>query len=292
MASPSREGIEFKTLSGVTLRGWLYPAAKRGPAIILSAGFNMPKDVVLPEVAEWYWKRGFTALIFDTYGIGASDGEPRCDTDMHRRVDDFIDSVTWLSKHPFVDPEKIVLWGLCFDGNIMLATAASDRRVAAVVSVAPMIDVTGDPERREAVLELALADRAGQLAGEEPMYLPLVDEDGVMPLGQVSGLGFFSAMEDMNLPVENRVTVQSYMKALGWSILHLLPKISPTPVIMVTPELDQVFPALKQKAAFEMLGEPKEHCVIAGKHHFDWMFGDMDGVFNKQLDFLKKHLML
>jgi hypothetical protein len=38
MALPSREDIEFKTLSGVTLRGWLYPAANRGPAIILSAG--------------------------------------------------------------------------------------------------------------------------------------------------------------------------------------------------------------------------------------------------------------
>jgi hypothetical protein len=38
MALPTREDIEFKTLAGVTLRGWLYPAAKRGPAIILSAG--------------------------------------------------------------------------------------------------------------------------------------------------------------------------------------------------------------------------------------------------------------
>jgi acetyl esterase/lipase len=209
---------------------------------------------------------------------------------MHRRVEDFIDSVSWLSQHPLVDPEKIALWGLCFDGNIMLATAATDRRVAAVVSVAPMIDVTGDPDRRNAILELALADRASQLAGEEPMYLPLVNEDGVMPLGQVSGLGFFSAMEDMNLPVENRVTVQSYMRALNWNILHLLPKISPTAVIMVTPELDQVFSAHKQKEAFDMLGEPKEHYIIEGRHHFDWMFGDMDGVFNKQLDFLKKHL--
>jgi alpha/beta superfamily hydrolase len=37
----------------------------------------MPKDVVVPDIAEWYQKRGFTALIFDTFGIGASDGEPR-----------------------------------------------------------------------------------------------------------------------------------------------------------------------------------------------------------------------
>jgi alpha/beta superfamily hydrolase len=39
----------------------------------------MPKDVVVPDIAEWYNKRGFTCLIFDTFGIGASDGEPRYD---------------------------------------------------------------------------------------------------------------------------------------------------------------------------------------------------------------------
>ncbi|GLI80558.1 hypothetical protein PoHVEF18_008913 [Penicillium ochrochloron] len=291
MAIPSREDIEFKTLSGVTLRGWLYPAAKRGPAIILSAGFNMPKDVVVPDIAEWYQKRGFTALIFDTFGIGASDGEPRHESDMQRRIDDFIDSVTWLSQQPLVDPKKIAVWGLCFDGNIMLATAAHDRRIAAVVAVAPMIDVTGDPERREAIFELGLEDRAAQLAGEEPMYLPLVDEDGNTPLGQFLG-NFFTTMDSMKMPIENRVTVHTYMRCLTWNILHLLPKISPTPVIMVTPELDQVFPAERQKEAFDMLREPKEHHLIVGKNHFDWMFGDMDAVFDKHLNFLKKHMSL
>lgn len=277
--------------------------------------FNMPKDVVVPDIAEWYHKRGFTALIFDTFGIGASDGEPRYDvcrlgfymrrlsrpsladfqpvwqSDMQRRIDDFSDSVTWLSQHPRVDPEKIAVWGLCFDGNIMLATAAYDRRIAAVVSVAPMIDVTGDPERREAIFELGLEDRAGQLAGEEPMYLPLVDEDGCTPLGQFLG-NFFTTMDSMKMPIENRVTVQTYMRCLNWNILHLLPKISPTPVIMVTPENDQVFPAKRQKEAFDLLCEPKEHCVLVNKHHFDWMFGDMDTAFNRQLDFLKKHMRL
>jgi acetyl esterase/lipase len=208
---------------------------------------------------------------------------------MQRRVDDFCDSVTWLSKHPLVDPEKISVWGLCFDGNIMLATAATDRRIAGVVAVAPMMDITGDPERREAILELAQADRAGQLAGEEPMYLPLVDEDGCTPMNQFLG-NFFETMDSMNLPIENKITVNTYMRCLNWNILHLLPKISPTPVIMVTPELDQVFPASRQKEAFDMMLEPKEHHLIVGKHHFDWMFGNMDEVFQVHLDFLKKHL--
>lgn len=210
---------------------------------------------------------------------------------MQRRVDDFIDSVTWLSQHSLVDPEKIAVWGLCFDGNIMLATAANDRRIAAVVAVAPMINVNGDPERREVIFELGLADRAGQLAGEEPMYLPLVDEDGNTPLGQFLG-NFFTTMDSMKMPIENRVTVNTYMRCLNWNILHLLPKISPTPVIMVTPELDQVYPAKKQTEAFDMLGEPKEQHLIAKKNHFDWMFGDMDGIFDKQLNFLKRHMSL
>lgn len=38
MAPTTRDDIEFKTLGGYTLRGWVYPAEKRGPGIILSAG--------------------------------------------------------------------------------------------------------------------------------------------------------------------------------------------------------------------------------------------------------------
>lgn len=54
MAQPLREDIEFKTLDGITLRGWLYPAEKRGPGIILSAGVRdnpcsiSEKDLDLP----------------------------------------------------------------------------------------------------------------------------------------------------------------------------------------------------------------------------------------------------
>ncbi|KAL6159673.1 hypothetical protein ACJQWK_06183 [Exserohilum turcicum] len=248
----------------------------------------MPKDVVVPDVAEWFQRHGFTALVFDTFGIGESEGLPRCDTNMHRRVEDFIDSITFLSSHPLVDPQRIVLWGLCFDGNIMLAVSALDTRVAAVLAIAPMIDVSGDSERHAAIRELGVADRAAQLDGEPPMYLPLVDEDGIMPLGQTSGLGFFTTMQGMQLPVENRATVQSYLRGLSWSIEHLLPRISPTPVFMLTPELDQVFAAERQTKAFEMLGEPKEQFLVEGKDHFNWMFGDVDAVFGRQLRFLKR----
>lgn len=56
----NRQNIEFKTLSGVTLRGWLYPSEtqKKGPGIILSAGvcispsyssFSFSSSAAIPE---------------------------------------------------------------------------------------------------------------------------------------------------------------------------------------------------------------------------------------------------
>jgi hypothetical protein len=33
-----REDVEFQTLDGLTIKGWLYPASKRGPGVIMTPG--------------------------------------------------------------------------------------------------------------------------------------------------------------------------------------------------------------------------------------------------------------
>lgn len=81
-----RHDIEFPTLDGITLRGWLYPATKRGPGMILSPGFNMPKDAIIPDICKWFQERDITCLAWDPRGIGASDGEPRNDVSSSRDV--------------------------------------------------------------------------------------------------------------------------------------------------------------------------------------------------------------
>lgn len=37
-----RKDVEFQTLDGLTLRGWLFEAAERGPAIIMTPGVSEP----------------------------------------------------------------------------------------------------------------------------------------------------------------------------------------------------------------------------------------------------------
>ena len=122
------------------------------------------------------------------------------------------------------------------------------------------------------------------------MYLPYVNDDGSVPLGPKLGPDFMPTLARLKIPVQNRVTVQTYYNAYTWDIMTLIGHISPTPAMMVMPENDIECPAEEQIAAFEKMGEPKTFHLLPGKGHLDWAFGDLDSVLNKQLEFLKDAL--
>ncbi|KAH9815754.1 peptidase S15 [Teratosphaeria destructans] len=307
-----REDIEFMALTGERLRGWLFPAAKRGPALIIGSGVReiphsvslsvpqdcnnsrtvVPKELMTPVFAELYYEQGFTVLMFDGFSLGASEGEPRNHCTIERRIQDLTDAVTFLSQHPSVDDKKIALWGICSDATIMIAAAATDRRIGAVVAMAPPLNLGGKPERREPILELAMADRLDQMAGKEPMYLPVINEDGMSPIGYELGLATLSFAEAAGVIFDNRMTVRSLVSLLSWDVRHLLPKVSPAAVLICTPELDEVVPMSDSRTLYDTLEEPKEFCIIPGRKHFDWLFDETRGQFQTQVDFLKQHLKL
>lgn len=66
--------------------------------------------------------------------------------------------------------------------------------------------------------------------------------------------------------------------------------IAPTPVMMVTPELDVSCPAAEQIACYESMAEPKTLDILQGKGHLDWVFGDMESVLSRQLAFLMEYM--
>ncbi|KAL7945271.1 Alpha/Beta hydrolase protein [Trichoderma barbatum] len=289
-SASSRLNVEFKTVDGLTLRAYLFPASQRGPALIMSPGFNMPKDASVPDIAMWFQEHGITCLIYDPRGIGASDGEIRNDVDARQQTEDVLDAVTWMRKHPLVDETRIAVWGICYGGNITLAVAALDKRVAAAITIAPLISSTGDPDKRKPILELVMADRVNRLDGEEPMYLPYINEDGSVPNGLQMPAEMLPALERLGIAVVNRISVQTYLRSLSWNILNLVQHISPTPLMMVTPELDVACPAAEQIGCYEMIGEPKELDILKGKGHIDWVFGDVENILGRQLDFLKRRM--
>lgn len=236
--------------------------------------------------------------------------------DPRQQIEDLHDAVTWIKEHPLVDETKIALWGLCWGGNVTLAATAfeyvwtairssdkrsaqkltptshSSKRVAATIAMAPMINTDGSAERRKPLLELAIHDRASRLqtAEESPMYLPYIDEDGKMPNGQEMAPEIVPALDRLGIALENRISVQTYYKVLGWSLLHVVKYVAPTPAMMVAPELDETSPLDDQLHCFTQMGYPKELDILKGSGHLDWMFKDLEQILQRQFDFLKKHM--
>ncbi|KAL2069920.1 hypothetical protein VTL71DRAFT_14599 [Oculimacula yallundae] len=289
-----QESVKFKTLDGLMLSGCLYPASRKGPAIIMSPGFNFTKEMFVAEIAEYFQRAGFTTLTYDPRSIGESEGLPRNNIDPVRNAEDYHDALTFLKGHPLVDERRIAFWGFSFSGMVALTAAALDKRAKAVIAVAPLSIFDFEAKKWPRVLAKAMRDRESQLSGNAAFYIPMVTEEGVNPAGFGSGIdkeglnmltGAKTLVPNFRLPT----TLQSYYNIAAWQPLGLMQHVSPTPVMIVTPEVDHISPADKQKRLiFDKFAEPREHFIVTGKGHMNVLSGDdFERVLHAQVEFLQ-----
>ncbi len=126
---------------------------------------------------------GFVVVVFDYRYFGSSTGEPRQLLDIARQHDDYRAVVAWTRELDGVDPDRIVLWGSSFSGGHVLAVAATDPRIAAVISQAPFTDSLPTmmlvPPRNILRLGWAgLRDQVGAWLGRRPHLVSAVGEPG------------------------------------------------------------------------------------------------------------------
>jgi uncharacterized protein len=121
-------------LSGVVHvpRG-LRPSERRGAFLVLhgfgsnkTSSNTMQPTKVLSEL-------GYVVLRFDMRGCGDSEGEFGRVICLEQ-VEDTRSALTFLARHPAVDPERIGLIGSSFGGAVAVYTGGVDARVAAVIS--------------------------------------------------------------------------------------------------------------------------------------------------------------
>jgi fumagillin biosynthesis transferase len=247
-------------------------------------------------VAEHFQSSGITALTYDPRTLGESDGTPRRDIDPPKHVADYHDALTFLQTRPEVDPSCIAYWGFSFNGVVALNAAALDRRAKCVVAISPLTDLSYPEHGLQAMLAEAMADRAAQLAGQEPRYVPVVQNDGTCPFGWGAGtsLDEYRVAERsaaMFATYRNEMTVQTHYRISSWRPYELMSFITPTPVLIVTAEGDYLSPPEKQKALFDSLAGPKEHQLIPNKGHMDLLNGKgFESIMAKQVEFLWKYL--
>ncbi|WP_433197895.1 alpha/beta hydrolase [Nocardia sp. CA-107356] len=182
------------TSHGVSCAAWHIPArtdaltgAAGRPCVVMAHGFAGTRDTGLLGYAESFADAGFDALVFDYRGFGDSEGTPRQDVSFRRQRQDYHAAIAVARHLPGVAPDRIVLWGTSYSGGHIVAVAAQDRRIAAIVSMTPAVDGLAtlvQLARYAGVGQLAratahgLRDLARALTKRTPHHIPVVGQLG------------------------------------------------------------------------------------------------------------------
>jgi uncharacterized protein len=177
------ERIEVRFASGDSFcAAFLYRPVVAGavPCVVTGHGFSGTRDLGLPAYAERFAAAGLAVLLFDYRHFGASGGEPRQLIDIKGQLEDYHAAVRFARECVGVDPRRIALWGTSLGGGHVLAVAAADPRIAAVIAQVPFVGIEyGRPSPRSTRTTLKLftaaaSDVLGSIIGRPPRLIPVV----------------------------------------------------------------------------------------------------------------------
>jgi fermentation-respiration switch protein FrsA (DUF1100 family) len=109
------------------------------PVVVMAHGMGAQKDFKLQDFAEKFIAEDMAVFLFDYRSFGKSDGEPRQLVDPFHHLKDWRAAVKHVRKLEEIDASRIALWGSSFSGGHVIATAASDNDIAAVISQIPFV---------------------------------------------------------------------------------------------------------------------------------------------------------
>ncbi|MFZ5731750.1 MAG: alpha/beta hydrolase [Pseudomonadota bacterium] len=280
MSIGQRSDIAFSS-HGMTCRGWLYQptASGRAPAIVMSHGFSAVKEQGLAEFAGVFCDAGLAVLVFDHRYLGDSDGDERGRIIASEQHEDTRAALTWLSRQPGIDADRIGLWGTSYSGGHALFIGALDPRVKAVVAQAPALDVArsliGLAGRAgfDGYLALLADDQAKRNRGEPSGRIPVVAPTGEPSvLATADSYDWFSNAARTTLTWTPTTTLESVARMAEYQPASFVDLISPKPLLMIAAENDSLIPIAQVRSAFARAGEPKK-LIEVRCGHFDFYPG-------------------
>lgn len=269
-----KEKVTFDS-KGLKCSGWLYVPdglEGKGPAVVMAHGLSAVKEQALPEYAEKLTAAGLVTLIFDYRTFGESEGEPRCQLFPVEMVEDYRNAISWLSDRPEVDPQRIGIWGTSFSGSYVLFAGTFDRRVKAVVAQVPNVGTPRarferSPERWERDAQMMSEERTERYRTGIVEYVKVVSAGGepcIIP-GK-SAYDFFMGSQEKAPTWRNQLTRESLEKTREFDPVGLIDLMSPTALMLIAGEKDELIALESVKRVYERAKEPKELVVLPITH--------------------------
>jgi uncharacterized protein len=267
------------------------------PCVVMAHGFGHTRDSGLLPYAEAFAAAGLDAVVFDYRTFGASSGEPRQLVDWRRHREDYAAAIAFARSLDRVDPDRIVLWGTAYSGGHVVAVAADDGRVAAVISQVPATDGlaalvaaarhTG-PARFLRMTALGVRDAVGGALGRPPRRLPIVGPPGT--LAAMTTPDAVRGSEAIRGPTFRNEFCARALPAAARNRPGARAEHLPCPILFQLADRDAIAPAdAAQEAAWKATGRAEVRRYPVG--HFDLYTGPgFERAIADQLHFLRRHL--
>ncbi len=129
-------------------------------------------------------------------------------------------------------------------------------------------------EPGEEMLQALEADRVARYESGAVNYLPVVAEDNNAVLNTTESYEWFTQTHKKMAPNwENQVTFESIEKFIEYNPGVYLPRISPTPLLIMVATRDTLTPTDISLRAFEAANEPKKLAILPGGHFDAYVAG-------------------
>lgn len=290
-----RERVEF-LCEGVRCAGFLYrpPSLEPAPCVVMAHGFGGTQEGSLAANAQDFAAAGFVALTFDYRGFGESAGEPRQVIDIRGQNADWRAAIAFARTLPEVRPDRVALWGSSLGGGHVLAVAADDPTIAAVVAQVPFL--VGFPSKVEGrrpvetrrLLRALLADWWAGKRGRPPVYIKAVGEPG-----ELAVMASHDAAETValmsNATWRNEVAPRALLDMALWYRPGRAARKLAMPVLFSMAEHDLI-PADRTRPV--VLATPRGELRAYPCNHFEvYSAAVRPTVVADQVSFLKTHLL-
>ncbi len=240
-------------------------AGERRPAFMVLHGFgsNMNSATVL-DPCTLFEKLGYVTLRFDFLGCGESEGE-RGRLICAEQVKVASDALTFLARHPHVEPGRIAVIGSSFGAAIAVYAGGVDKRFAAVVSCSGW----GDGARKF---------RGQHKSPQEWARFTAMLEEGKRHRASTGKSLMVPRYEIVPIPEHLRGnlapgSVQMFPAETAQGMYDfraddVVGEIAPRPLLLLHSAVDSVTPTEQSIEMFKRAGQPAELHLFAETDHF------------------------